>query len=159
MRGPHHESVHTQRGVEGAPPHFPIRPPRHHHAHPFGFSHHVPNGKSWSCTAWQDVLSVCVAAWPPAGGLEEWRARAWPFACARAAGRRACGGQRTRGRRTRTHSCSLQVGLCKMRKKKDETLDGIFHTGTSTLSAFLLNIDRIDFIPEFTSYCEFGELL
>ena len=71
----------------------------------------------------------------------------------------ARGGQRTRGRRTRTHSCSLQVGLCKMRKKKDETLDGIFHTGTSTLSAFLLNIDRIDFIPEFTSYCEFGELL
>ena len=45
-------------------------------------------------------------------------------------------------------SCSLQAGLCKMRKKKDETLDESF-TRDSTLSAFLLNIDRIDFIPEF----------
>ena len=37
----------------------PIGPPRHHHAHPFAFNHQCAQGESWSCTAWQDVLSVC----------------------------------------------------------------------------------------------------
>ena len=84
---------------------------------------------------WQDVC-VCVRlAGLPGGGLEGWRTRAWPFACARAAGRRVAG-QRTRGRRTRTHSCSLQVGLCK-------TLDGIFQTRGKTPREYSLpNLPR-----------------
>lgn len=52
----------------------------------------VPNGRSWSCTAWQDLCVGVRLAGLPGGGFEEWRARAWPFACARAAGRRARGG-------------------------------------------------------------------
>ena len=80
----------------------PIGPPRHHQCAPHLHSTtNVPNGKSWSCSALQDMcVCVCVGVRGglglPGGGLEEWRTRAWPFACARAAGRRVAG-QRTRG--------------------------------------------------------------
>ena len=95
----------------------PIGPPRHHHAHPFAFNHHVPNGNPGLAPLGR-TSCLCATGWPPGGGFEEWGVRAWPFACARAARRRARGGAaHPRRGRAKKHSsraaqkCTGNFGL------------------------------------------------